>query len=302
MDMTGKIHGLLPILVTPLNDREQVDYEDMSKLMDFYMNHHVDGITVLAEVSESEYLTASEKREILSLVLEKAGGKVPVVTGVVRPSLYETVDAAREAISLGASALLLPPPKNPKASDEAIISYYEYIDRESTVPIIILDNPSLGYPVIRPDLIKTVFEKTRNVRYLKLEDQPTIPKLDSVRNLLGNRIGVFGASHGRNILYELEHGVDGIMTSVPLPGIMSSIMTAFTSGNKEKARELFYYSLPLAFFLPERTISVKKELLRLQGIIKTSVVRRPQAGFDKKYASGLKEMLEWTVKKTDEII
>ena len=61
--MAGKLHGMLPILVTPLNDKEQVDYEDVSKLMDFYMNHHVDGVTVLAEVSESEYLTAPERRE-----------------------------------------------------------------------------------------------------------------------------------------------------------------------------------------------------------------------------------------------
>ena len=300
--MTGKLHGMLPILVTPLNDKEQVDYEDVSKLMDFYMNHHVDGVTVLAEVSESEYLTASERREILSLVVKKTGGKFPVITGIVRPSLYETLDAAHEAISLGASALLLPPPKNPKASDETIISYYESVDRESSVPIVILDNPSLGYAVIRSDLIRTIFEKTRNVRYLKLEDQPTIPKLDAVRNLLGNKIGIFGASHGRNILYELEHGVDGIMTSVPLPGIMSSIISAFNSGEKEAARELFYYSLPLAFFLPERTVAVKKELLRLQGIIKTSVVRRPQPGFDQKYASALKEMLEWTIKRSEKIM
>lgn len=300
--MSGKIHGMLPILVTPLTSKEEVDYEDLSRLMDFYLNYNVDGITVLAEVSEAEYLTGAERREILSNVLKKAGGKIPVITGIVRPSLYETMQSAHEAISLGASALLLPPPKNPKASDEAIISYYESVDSVSNVPIVILDNPSLGYAVIRPDVIRTIFEKTRNVRYLKLEDQPTLPKLDAVRKLLGNKIGIFGASHGRNILYELEHGVDGIMTSVPLPGIMSSIISAFNSGKMETARELFYYSLPLAFFLPERTVAVKKELLRLQGIIKTSVVRRPQPGFDQKYASVMREMLEWTIQKTRQIV
>ena len=208
--MKEKLNGLFPILLTPFSDSLKVDFDTLDKLVEYYRKSHVDGLTCLGEVSEVDLLDEEEKRSILQMVIEAVHGEMPVIAGAGRGSINSTKTAVEEAFSLGASAALIPPPKIAALTGEEIYDYYVRLDDVSKGPIIILDNPSLGYPLISVDTVTRLVNDSRNIMGIKVEEQPSILKIVALRKSLGDGVSIYGATHGRSLFWEMERGIDGV--------------------------------------------------------------------------------------------
>ncbi len=299
--MELSLKGVIPILLTPFDDAGHVDYEDLRKMIKFYLDSGVDGLACLGEVSETRLLEEDERREILTTVVREVRGKVPVIAGIGRDSETLSLEAAERASDHDLGAILVSPPHDPQIGREAIAGYFEKVSGVSTVPIIILDNPSLGYPIIGLDTIRRITGRCENIRYIKVEDQPSTEKIELLRKEFGQELGIFGASHGRNILWEMELGIEGILTSAPVPSYLIDIWNNFQRGNKLLARELYFATLPLSYYLPDRTIAVKKEILKHYGVIKTSYVRKQGDNLSARSVRNLVDLIEWTSARVNEI-
>ena len=295
--MKEKLNGLFPILLTPFSDSLKVDFDTLDKLVEYYRKSHVDGLTCLGEVSEVDLLDEEEKRSILQMVIEAVNGEMPVIAGAGRGSINPTKTAMEEAFSLGASAALIPPPKNPVLKGEEIYDYYVQLDDVSKGPIIILDNPSLGYPLISVDTVTRLVNDSRNIMGIKVEEQPSILKIMALRKSLGDSVSIYGATHGRSLFWEMERGIDGVITSAPIPSHMLRIWDLFHKGEREKAYEAFLASLPMAYFMQERPVAVKKEILKHLGIFPNNLVRKRSDSLDDLTAIDLDILVDWTIKR-----
>ena len=295
--MKKMLNGLFPILLTPFSDSLKVDFDTLDKLVEYYQKSHVDGLTCLGEVSEVDLLDEEEKRSILQMVIEAVHGEMPVIAGAGRGSINSTKTAVEEAFSLGASAALIPPPKNPVFKGEEIYDYYVQLDDVSKGPIIILDNPSLGYPLISVDTVTRLVNDSRNILGIKVEEQPSILKIVALRKSLGDSVSIYGATHGRSLFWEMERGIDGVITSAPIPSHMLRIWDLFDKGEKEKAYEAFLASLPMAYFMQERPVAVKKEILKHLGIFPNNLVRKRSDLLDDLTAMDLDILVDWTIKR-----
>jgi 4-hydroxy-tetrahydrodipicolinate synthase len=295
--MKKKLNGLFPILLTPFSDSLKVDFDTLAKLVEYYRKSRVDGLTCLGEVSEVDLLNEEEKRSILQIVIKAVHGEVPVIAGAGRGSINSTKTAVEEAFSLGASAALIPPPKNPVLKGEEIYDYYVQLDDVSKGPIIILDNPSLGYPLISVDTVTRLVNDSRNIRGIKVEEQPSILKIVALRKSLGDSVSIYGATHGRSLFWEMERGIDGVITSAPIPSHMLRIWDLFHEGEREKAYEAFLASLPMAYFMQERPVAVKKEILKHLGIFPNNLVRKRSDSLDDQTAMDLDILVDWTIKR-----
>jgi dihydrodipicolinate synthase/N-acetylneuraminate lyase len=118
-------------------------------------------------------------------------------------------------------------------------------------------------------------------------------KLSRLRELAGSELKVFGASHGRSYLWELERGAVGIMTASPIPEYLIAIWRAFQRGELKKARELFFYSLPLAHFYGEIALAIKKEVLVSRGVIETANMKQPSSELREADRKALLELVHW---------
>ncbi|MGC8515295.1 MAG: dihydrodipicolinate synthase family protein [Thermoplasmata archaeon] len=295
--MEKKLHGLFPILLTPFTESMNVDFDSLAKLVEYYHKSHVDGLTCLGEVSEVDLLNEEEKRSILQKVLEAVNGEMPVIAGAGRGSIKPTSAAVKEAFNLGASAVMVPPPKVPAMKGEEIYDYYVQLDDVSKGSIIILDNPSLGYPLISVETVTRLVNDSRNIKGIKVEDQPSILKIVALRKSLGESIEIYGASHGRSLFWEMERGIDGVITSAPVPSHMLKIWKLFHEGEREKAYEAFLASLPMAYFMQERPVAVKKEILRHLGVFPNNLVRKRADILDDLTAMDLDRLVDWTIKR-----
>lgn len=294
------LRGVFMITLTPFDAQGNQDLVSLARLVDFYLEAKVSGILALAEGSETDKLTQKEREENLEVVFKKVNGRVPVVVGANGQSARITVELIKMAQDKGASAVMVAPPKNPKLHDKDILDYYRTISIASDIPIVIQDFPEASHPKMTVSLLKEI-AKLPNVKYLKLEDPPTPIKMEQLRQD-GNPLQIFGALNGSYMLWELQSGAVGIMTSSPLPKYLVGIYNLYRSGQLEKATQLFYINLPLIHFYSQMTLSVKKLALKHKGIFRESKVRDITSELPHNSEMDLLHLMEWTERNSETIL
>ena len=130
---------------------------------------------------------------------------------------------------------------------------------------------------------------------MKLEDPPTPTKLSMIKKSLGDRIGVFGGLGGLCLFDELNRGSLGAMTGFAFIEIFVKIVQYVQQQQHGEARELFNKYLPLVQMEMQECIglSIRKEALRLRGLIDTALVRHPGVNIDDLTRNELKTLVSW---------
>src|SRR5690242_6216210 len=80
LDETAK--GVYIISATPFTESGAIDFASTDKLVDFYLESGVDGITILGVLGEAPKLSNEESAEFVKHVLKRVNGKVQIVVGV----------------------------------------------------------------------------------------------------------------------------------------------------------------------------------------------------------------------------
>ncbi len=188
----SKFEGIYPYLVSPINEDGSVKEEVFKKLIDHLIESGVHGITVLGSTGEFAYLNWEQKKEIVRVAVEAAGGWVPVIAGVSHASSIEAARQAKEFENMGVDGILAILDTYFPLSEDQIVDYFKTIAESVNLPIVIYNNPKFS----RTDLSVSVIEKMAkipNIEYLK-DASGNTGKLLTIMNRLGNRIKIFSAS------------------------------------------------------------------------------------------------------------
>jgi 4-hydroxy-tetrahydrodipicolinate synthase len=258
--------------------------------VEFEIKAGVSGITILGILGEVHRLSDEERLLVTELVIKQAGGRVPVVSGTGSSGTDLAIKYSQDAVRLGVDAVMVAPPRLLKPNDEAIYRYYKDVADTVNVPIVIQDEPVTYGIHFSPSLIARLSEIER-IRYLKLEDAPTPFKITQIRKLIDDRLGIFGGMGGLYAYEELSRGACGIMTGFAYPELLTEVYAAFKKGNREEARKLFYYALPIIRYeaQPGINLAIRKEILKRRGVMKSATLRDPATNLDEQ---GLRELVE----------
>ena len=101
--------GVYVIAVTPFTDDGSLDFASTDRLVDFYLESGVTGITVLGMMGEAPKLTADESRDFTRHVLRRVREAVPVVVGVSSPGFAAMGELARSVVEDGAAGVMVAP-------------------------------------------------------------------------------------------------------------------------------------------------------------------------------------------------
>ena len=71
--------GSLVALVTPFGPDGQVDDQQLSKLVDFHLQNHTDGIVALGTTAETPTLSQEEKDKIAQAIISQVAGRIPEI-------------------------------------------------------------------------------------------------------------------------------------------------------------------------------------------------------------------------------
>lgn len=287
-----KIEGIIPALITPMNDDETVSEEGLKTVIEHVIDGGVHGIFILGSQGESFSLTLEEKKRVITTSVEACSGRIPVYVGTGMITTAQSVQMTSAARELGAAAVSVITPYFIKPSQEELIEHYRAVaDAAGDMPVLLYNNPMRTAVDIDVDTVVTLAELP-NVVGMKDSSADliqTMKYIDATRDmdfsvLVGNDASIFAA---------LLSGGKGAVaaTANVAPALIVGIYDAVRSGDIDKARELQYKLFPIrqAFTLGTFPLVVK-EALNLMGL-PAGPARRPIQKLLPEKRQELKEIL-----------
>jgi 4-hydroxy-tetrahydrodipicolinate synthase len=288
------LYGVCTIALTPFTDEGDLDEEGIGSLAEFYLESGVHGVTVLGIMGEAHKLSDAERLAVTERYVSAVGGRVPVVVGCSAAATKVVVDLARAAEEAGAAALMVAPPNNQRSLD-LVFEHYRRVAEAVSVPVVVQDEPVNTGVVMPAPFIARLVDEIAGCCYVKLEEAPTTIKISSLLKNAETEVGVFGGLGGMYFYEELVRGASGIMTGFAYPHVLVETYRLFVEGERREAREYFFRYLPLIRFeaqLGVGGVGIRKEILKLSGVISSSHVRFPAPALDAETLRELEDLVE----------
>ncbi len=273
--------GVFIISATPFTESGALDLESAERLVDFYIDKGVTGITVLGMMGEAQKLAADESEAFLTRFLRRVDGRVPVVVGVSNAGLDNLVRLSAFSMDNGAAGVMVAPLTG-LSTEEKIYNYFVQVFAAlgDKVPVCYQDYPFATRSDISVPLFNRLVTDFNQLVMLKHEDWPGLNKISQVRasqNEGLRRVSILVGNGGLYLPQELARGADGAMTGFAYPEMLVQVVSLHAAGDQDKAEDLFDAYLPLVRHeqQPGFGLALRKEVLYRRGVIASPKVRAP---------------------------
>jgi len=128
-------------LVTPFKEDDSVDYEALTRLVEFQVQNGTDFLVVLGTTAESATLDDDEKEEITRRIVSQVRRRLPLVLGVSSNCTRSLVRKLENGNFKGIDAILSVVPYYNKPSQEGIYQHYKTIAEASPLPVVLYNVP-----------------------------------------------------------------------------------------------------------------------------------------------------------------
>jgi 4-hydroxy-tetrahydrodipicolinate synthase len=149
------LKGFVPAIVTPFAPDGAIVEDAFGALIEWLIGLGAEAICVAGDNGESWNLDIDERRRLTRLAVDRAAGRIPIITGVSAPSAAQTIKYARAVVEAGASGLLvLPQPYVLKASRDELTRRFAALAHAVDTPIVAYNSPrrSSGIELTLDDL------------------------------------------------------------------------------------------------------------------------------------------------------
>lgn len=143
--MKHNLRGVMPALLTPFNQQQQIDVDSLRRLVRFNVEQGVDGLYVGGSTGEAFLQSAKEREQVLEIVAEEAKGKVTLIAHVGAISTHESQTLAGAAHRYGFDAVsAVTPFYYPFSFNEHCDHYRAVIDASGGLPMVVYNIPALS--------------------------------------------------------------------------------------------------------------------------------------------------------------
>jgi 4-hydroxy-tetrahydrodipicolinate synthase len=262
--MRTRFTGCGTALVTPFTAAGAVDEAGVRRLARRQIDAGVHFLVPCGTTGESPTLSPAERRRVVEIVVDEAGGSVPVLAGAGGYDTREVIEAAHAMQAAGADGLLSVTPYYNKPTPEGLYQHYRAIAEATPLPIVVYNVPG---------------RTGCNVDPATLARLAGIPRVIGVKEASGNMTQIcevltavpdaFIVLSGDDALTlpAMAVGARGIISvaSNEVPAEMAQMVEAAERGDFVAARKVHTRLLPLllANFSESNPIPVKAAMARL---------------------------------------
>ncbi|PQV55974.1 4-hydroxy-tetrahydrodipicolinate synthase [Defluviimonas denitrificans] len=284
--MTDLIHrnssGVFVIAATPFTEDGALDLASTDRMVDFYLETGVTGMTILGIMGEAPKLSGEESRSFVKRVLARIDGRVPVIVGVSGAGIDPMRALTAEVMAAGAAGVMLAPMQG-MGPEDRIEGYFGQVCKAlgPDVPVCLQDYPQTTGVRMSVESILKIARDNPQVVMLKHEDWPGLTKLSRVRAETGTgeqpRLSILTGNSALFLPQEMQRGADGAMTGFAYPEMMVQVVDLSLKGDHDRAEDIFDAYLPLVRYEQQLGLglAIRKETLRRRGVIATAKVRAP---------------------------
>lgn len=135
------LQGSMVALVTPFDDRGQVDFAALDALVEFHIDAGTHAIVAVGTTGESATLSHSEHNQVIAHVVKAVNHRVPVIAGTGSNSTAEAIESTLAAEKAGADFSLSVVPYYNRPCQRGIYAHFKEIANNSALPILLYNVP-----------------------------------------------------------------------------------------------------------------------------------------------------------------
>lgn len=273
-----KLFGTVVPIVTPFDERDQVDTDSLRNLTEYVIASGLSCIYPCGTTGEMCLLTEEERKEVVETVVGQTAGRVPVYAQVGAVTERETLALARHAVECGCDGIGVVTPFYFKLSDRGLVDFYTRVAKSvpEDFPVYLYGIPQNAVNDISVQTAREVAERCPNVAGIKYSS----PDMTRLQEFMMIREETFSVLVGPDHLFQAVSaaGGDGVVSgnAMILASHYREIWKALESQDYIRARKIQRRTNKMNQILCEKNnISAYKVMLKEKGIIQTSAVRRP---------------------------
>jgi 4-hydroxy-tetrahydrodipicolinate synthase len=249
-------------IITPFTENNEVNYEELGRLIDYQIEEGTDAIIVCGTTGEASTLTHEEHLECIRYAVEKTAKRVPVIAGTGSNCTDTAIYLSQEAEKYGADALLVVAPYYNKATQKGMEAHFTAVANSVKIPVILYNIPGRTGCNIMPQTVANLFHNVDNIVGIKEESG----NLAQVAELMQLTIGEIDLYSGNDdiIVPVMSLGGKGVISVLSniAPRDTHDMIYKYLEGDVAGSRDLQlkYFPLIKALFSEVNPIPVKKAM------------------------------------------
>ncbi len=253
-----KYRGAYTALVTPFDERGEIDYSLFGRLLRFQVENGISGLVIGGTTGEGATLEQAELLDLVEAAVSEVGDEVPIIAGCGSNNTSRAVRLTREVAKRGAKAGLSVVPYYNKPSQEGLFQHFTSIASEGGLPIILYNVPGRTGTNLLPETVARLAENPLIVGIK--EASGDLRQIERLISQCPSRFSVISGDDGLTpeIMALGGCGVISVTANI-LPAAVSEMTDLLLRGDREEAEGIHGRLDPLnrALFIDTNPVPVK---------------------------------------------
>lgn len=267
MSTKTKPHGILPAIITPLDEKGEIIESSLRKLIDYTIENGVHGLFIIGTTGEFYGITPEQKREVARITVDQTKGRVPVYAGVGAVTTKECLDTVKILNDFDLAGVSVITPYFISPNYEELKHHFLDIAYASKHPVLLYNNLDRTKVNIPASMVEEL-SKEDNIIGIKDSSGDMTLLAEYIRLTKGRDFNVFVGRDSMILANMVYGGVGAVAATANIaPRLVVDIYENCIKGDYLKARELQAKLAPLriAFGIGSFPIAMK-EALKMVGI------------------------------------
>ncbi len=262
------LKGVIPPIVTPVDENENVDEQGLMKVIDHVLAGGVHGVFVMGSNGEFYAMDEDNQRKAVEITVRHVDGRVPVYAGVGEITTKACIRLVKQAEEAGADAVTLLTPMFIKLTDQELYDHFREIAESTKLPVLLYNNPGKTANNISVILVRRLaqIDNIIGIKNTSLDFAQTIKFIDATKDIANFKV-LAGSDY--YIYATLAYGGAGCVagTANVAPALVSDIYEKFVSGDLEGSLKAQFDLIPLRDTYDYGSFPVvMKDCLNLMGL------------------------------------
>ncbi|MFW0737165.1 MULTISPECIES: dihydrodipicolinate synthase family protein [unclassified Flavobacterium] len=267
--------GVMPAVTTKFTADDKLDFRMFEVNLQAQLEAGVEGIILGGTLGEASTLLEEERSELVKGTVSMVNNQVPVIMNIAEQTTRAAILAANKAEKDGAKGLMMLPPMRYKASDFETVTYFSEVAKNTSLPIMIYNNP-VDYKIeVTLDMFEELL-KFDNIQAVK-ESTRDISNVTRMINRFGDRLKILSGVDTlalESLLMGSDGWVSGLVCAFPKETV--AIYKLAKAGRIDEALKIYRWFLPLLELDINSFLVQNIKLAEVATGIGTEYVRAPR--------------------------
>lgn len=267
--------GVYPAVPTQFNEDFSLDIKGTQKHVEALLSEGIHGLVMLGTIGENCSLSLDEKIQVLKATDEVNKGSVPLLNGIAEYTTAGACETTVAAAKVGVDGFMVMPAMVYNSDRRETVNHFKTVASATDLPIMCYNNP----PVYKVDITPEMFEdlaEIENIVCIK-EAAGDTRRITDLFNKFKDRYIIFSGLDDvalESILLGCTGWISGLVDAFPREnGLM---WDAATSGNWDKALEIYRWYMPMLHFDSHPKLVQYVKLASAEMGYGTEIVRPPR--------------------------